>query len=190
MVASPSRRIPGIDSRPLDIPGDHSPGTDHDVIANIHRQDAGVAADADAIANPGGPPPGSIATGGTAGREIVVDKNHAMADETLGADFDHVADETMGLDLCIVSDHGAPLNLHERTDETIVAYSATVKIDWHHDADTDAKVDIDDPPVGDLDVIRYPLPLRHGFFLSAFGLLSGQAHYAYPSGEINIRADR
>ena len=89
--ANKPRRVAGIDAGLGDVLGDHRTGPDDSLVADVHRQDGGIATDGDVVADGGGAPLAAIAAGraadpdATAQRVVLVSRDFPLLEGGNGA---------------------------------------------------------------------------------------------------------
>ena len=136
--------VTGIGTCLCDILGNHTAGSNHDVVADADRHDGGVRADAYSVSDGGLFPLGLIAASWAANSEWVVDEHGSVTDEAVFADGYEFTNECMTLHACARANGDAALDFNEGADEHPICQCTTVEIDRFDQCHSLAKLNVDD----------------------------------------------
>src|SRR6202521_141221 len=142
--AHKARRIAGIDAGFVDVSRHHRTCADHDVIADRHRQDAGVGADGDKRTHARRLPQIAAGTCRRPDPVRIVYEHGPMRHHAVRPDFHQLTDEGMRLDTRARADDRATLDLDERADEHIVLQTATIDVRRLHNGHVLPHLDVHD----------------------------------------------
>ena len=135
--------ITGIGTCLCDILGNHTAGTNHDVVADADRHDGGVRADAYSVSDGGLFPLGLIAASWATNSEWIVDEHRTVTDEAIISNGHEFANESVTLHACARANTGPALNLYEGAYEHIVAQCATIEVHGFDQCDVFTELNVD-----------------------------------------------